>query len=230
MRHDFGYFEEDQLTPVGDLGLWKRILGYVGPFWKRVAGAVALALVITGTSLALPYLIGIGIDRYVVNETLSLSERFAGLNRVALPFLLLVLLNFLANFFQVVLLEWTGQNIMHRLRQELFAHLLRLDLAFFQRNPVGKLVTRLTNDIQNMHQMFTSVIVTLFNDLIRVVGILALLFWLNWRLTLILCLLLPLIIGNTYWFSRLARTIFRTIRTSLARLNSYIQELSLIHI
>ncbi len=224
MRHDFGYSEDDKLVPLSDIGLWQRIAGYVRPFWPGVAAALLLSLLITGSGLALPYLVGIGIDRYIVNQELALDARFAGLGRVALPFLGLVILNFVANFLQVTLLEWTGQNIMHRLRQELFSHLLRLDLPFFQNNPVGRLVTRLTNDIQNMNEMFTSVIVTLFNDLIRLAGILALLFWMNWRLALLICLLVPVIFGNIFWFSRLARKAFRAIRTSLARLNSYLQE------
>jgi len=144
--------------------------------------------------------------------------------RLAGIFLALLGLEFVANFLQVVLLEWTGQRVMHRMRQQLFTHMLDLNLSFYNRNPVGKLVTRLTNDIQNMHEMFTSVIVTLFNDLIRLTGILAILFWMNWQLALGMCLLVPAILGNTLWFSRLARDAFRRIRTGLARINSFLQE------
>ncbi len=224
MRHDYGYFEEDHLVSVGELSLWRRILGYVRPHATPVAGAVFLSLVITATGLVLPYLVSIAIDRYIVNQDLGIDLRIHGLGRVALFFFGFIVLEFFANLFQVVLLEWTGQHVMHRLRQDLFRHLLDLDLPFFHRNPVGKLVTRVTNDIQNMHEMFTSVIVTLFNDLVRVVGILAILFWMNWRMALILCLLVPVIAANTIWFGRLARNVFREIRTSLARLNSYLQE------
>jgi ATP-binding cassette subfamily B protein len=143
---------------------------------------------------------------------------------LALIFLTLVVLEFLAAFLQVVVLEWTGQNIMHRMRQDLFSHMLSLETAFFNRNPVGKLVTRLTNDIQNMHEMFTSVVVTLFNDLVRIIGILLLLFLMNWRLALLMVLLVPVIIFNTMLFSRLARLAFRDIRTQLARINAFLQE------
>jgi ATP-binding cassette subfamily B protein len=136
----------------------------------------------------------------------------------------LIVAGFLANFFQVTLLEWTGQNIMHRMRQHLFGHILDLDVGFFNKNPIGKLVTRLTNDIQNMHDMFTSVIVTLFNDSIRLIGILTVLFWMNRRLALVVSLLIPIIAVNTYWFSRLARDASRRIRTQLAKINSYLQE------
>jgi len=224
MHHGYGYFEEDHLTPVGELGLWRRILGYARPFWRHIAAAVVLSFVISGATLTLPYLVSIGVDRYITNLDLSMDERLAGLAWISLPFIGLMVFGFLANFLQVVLLEWTGQHIMHQLRQHLFGHVIDLDLSFFNKNPVGKLVTRLTNDIQNMHEMFTSVIVTLFNDLIRMTGILVILILLNWRLALLMMLLIPLIAGTTVWFSRLARDAFRAIRTSLARLNSFLQE------
>jgi ATP-binding cassette subfamily B protein len=102
--------------------------------------------------------------------------------------------------------------------------MLGLDLAFFNENPSGKLVTRLTNDVQNMHEMFTSVIVTLFNDALRILGILILLYWLNWQLALLMSLLLPVILAATLWFSKQARNAFREIRTNLAKINAYLQE------
>jgi ATP-binding cassette subfamily B protein len=224
MRDDYGYFEEDHLGQVAEVGLWRRILGYVKSYWVQVCGAVLLSLLITAASLALPYIIRISIDNYIVSRELISAERLHGLTRMATFFVVLIGLEFLANFLQVILLEWTGQQIMHRLRQQLFGHLLDLDLAFFNKNPVGRLVTRLTNDIQNMHEMFTSVIVTIFNDMIRLAGILVVLYWMNWRLALVMCLLIPVMFGNTLWFSKLARDAFRAIRTHLARINSYLQE------
>ncbi|OGQ94295.1 MAG: ABC transporter ATP-binding protein [Deltaproteobacteria bacterium RIFOXYD12_FULL_57_12] len=224
MRHDYGYFEEEHLAAVGDIGLWQRIAGYVRPYWRGVALAILLSLVITAASLMIPYLVGVGVDRYIVNQDLQLEDRLAGLARIAWPFAGLICLGFLANLLQVILLEWCGQNIMHQLRQGLFSHLLDLHLAFFHKNPVGKLVTRVTNDIQNMYEMFTSVIVTLFNDLISLVGILVVLYWMNWRLALLITLLIPVIVVSTTWFSRMIRDAFRAIRTSLAWLNGFIQE------
>jgi len=224
MRHDFGYFEEDQLGQVGDMGLWRRILRLIDRQWKWVAAAILLALVAVAAGLALPHLMRIAVDRYIVDQTLPATARLAGLGRLTLFFLLLSLLAFAANFLESVALEWSGQHTMHRLRQRLFRHLLDLDLDFFNAHPGGKLVTRLTNDIQNMHEMFTSVIVTLFNDSLRLAGILAILFWMNWRLALCLALLLPLILTNVLWFSRLARDISRLIRTQLARINAFLQE------
>jgi len=224
MRYGFGYFEEDHLVQGGEFHLWQRISGYLAPQWQGVAVAVLLSFVITATSLTIPYLIRIAVDSYIVNQDLEQQARLSGLSGLALSFIGLIVAGFLANFFQVTILEWTGQNIMHRMRQQLFSHMLGLHLAFFNKNPIGKLVTRLTNDIQNMHEMFTSVIVTLFNDCIRIVGILALLFWMNYRLALVVCLLIPVIAINTYWFSNLAREAFRQVRTQLAKINAYLQE------
>ena len=224
MRRGFGYFEEEKLHKVGDLGLWHRIFALIGNQWPWVIIAGVLAMLAVGTGLALPHLMKTAVDSYIVNPALPPGERIDGLARLALIFLSLSLLAFAASFLQYLALEWAGQNSMHRLRQQLFRRLLHLDLPFFNDNPGGKLVTRLTNDIQNMHEMLSSVIVTLFNDTLQLLGILGVLFFMNWRLAMILAILLPLIITNIYWFSRLARNISRLIRTRLARLNSYLQE------
>jgi ATP-binding cassette subfamily B protein len=224
MHYGYGYFEEERLKKSTDFHLWRRITGYIAPFWLAILGAILLSLAITGCSLALPYLVRLAVDRFITDPELAAPDRLAGVAQLSGVFLLLVLAGFLANFLQVVVLEWTGQRIMHTMRQDLFRHLLSLANAFFNRNPVGKLVTRLTNDIQNMHEMFTSVIVTLFNDLIRLVGIMVILLLMNWRLALMMLVLVPVIIVNTMIFSRLARLAFRDIRTQLARLNSFLQE------
>ncbi|MDP3694571.1 MAG: ABC transporter ATP-binding protein, partial [Desulfocapsaceae bacterium] len=224
MDHGFGYFEEDKLKKASDLRLWQRIARYVLPYWKSVLLAIVLSLAITGCSLALPYLMRLAVDGFITNLKPALGERLSGVAGLAGSFLLLMVAGFVANFLQVVVLEWAGQRIMHALRQDLFRHLIGLANPFFNRNPVGKLVTRLTNDIQNMYEMFTSVIVTLFNDLARLVGILVILLLMNWRLALMMLVLVPLILFNTVLFSRLARLAFRDIRTQLARLNSFLQE------
>lgn len=224
MRDNYGYFEEDQLGKFGDLNLWRRIIFLGRPYWLGALLAVLLSLVVVGCGLSLPYLIRLAVDDFILNSGATVDVRLKGLKVLALVFCGLMAVEFFANFVQVLILEWTGQKIMHRMRQMMFVHLLRLDLKFFHRNPAGRLVTRLTNDIQNMHEMFTSVIVTLFNDGVKLLGILGILFWMNWRLALGICLLLPLMVGNTLWFSRLARDAFRQIRTHLARINSFLQE------
>lgn len=224
MHYGYGYFEEAQLGRVRDLKLWKRLLEILRPFWKPILGAALLSLGISAAGLAIPYVVRLGVDRYITQDALPLAARVEGLRHLAWVFVGLMAAGFVGNFFQVVLLEWAGQQVMHGLRQRLFHHVVHLDVAFFNQHPVGKLVTRLTNDIQNMHEAMTSVVVTVFNDFLQLFGILAILFWMDWRLTAWLCTVIPVVIGVTLWFSRLARESFRDLRTRLARLNAFLQE------
>lgn len=224
MEHNFGFFEEDSLGEIQDRRLWRRIFTYVRPHAKGMIAAIILALTVIATGLALPHLTQVAIDRYIMDSSISRAVRLAGLQQMATIFLVMVFVGFLASFLQTTVLEWTSQNIMHRLRQHLFSHLLKQDLVFFNKTPTGKLVTRLSNDIQNMNEMFTSVIVTLFNDGVQFVAILVILMTVNWRLALMMLALVPLIVLNLVVFSRLAREAFRAIRTQLAMINSYLQE------
>src|SRR5208337_4679296 len=169
-------------------------------------------------------LVQLAIDKYILNNSLPLDARLNGVTRIALLFLAVIVVGFVANFFQVIALEWAGQRMMHSLRQGLFNHVIGLNLSFFSANRVGRLVTRHTNDIQNMYEMFTSVIITLFNEGIRLVGILLVLFWMDWRLSLLLALSFPPMILITLTFGRLSRQAFRKIRSHLAGINAFLQE------
>jgi len=224
MQHTHEYTEDDHFGQIGDMRLWKRLLGFIVLEWRWVAVAVGLSFIITVTSLTLPRLVQLGMDRYIVNASLAAEERISGVSFLGVIFLGIILVGFVANFFQVLVLEWAGQRIMHAIRQQLFTHILKLNLSFFNIHPVGRLVTRLTNDIQNMYEMFTSVIITLFNEGVRLVGILAILLWMNWRLALILSITFPLMTVVTFWFGRLSRESFRLIRGHLAAINGFIQE------
>jgi ATP-binding cassette, subfamily B, multidrug efflux pump len=221
---NFGYFEEGYTSSLSDKGLWLRILDYLNPFLLPFFGAVLLSLFVTASALGLPWLMQQGIDLYVTDSSQSFDLRMAGLARIITAYGGLIFLGFITAFLQVLVLEWIGQSIMQRLRQDLFSHLLHVGMPFFSRQPVGRLVTRLTNDVQNMHEMFTSIMVTLFNDLLRMVCILGLLVYMNLRLGLILCLFVPLAAVVTILFSKLARIQFRSIRKQLAKLNAFIQE------
>jgi ATP-binding cassette, subfamily B, multidrug efflux pump len=221
---NFGYFEEGYSPSLSDKGLWRRILGYLKPFLLPFFSAVLLSLLVTASALGLPWLMQQGIDLYITDPSKSIDLRMAGLGKIALAYGGLICLGFVTAFLQVLILEWIGQSIMHRLRQDLFSHLLRVSMTFFNKQPVGRLVTRLTNDVQNMHEMFTSIMVTLFNALLRMTCILGLLVYMNLRLGLILCLFVPLATVVTILFSRLARKQFRAIRKQLSRLNAFIQE------
>lgn len=221
---NFGYFEEGHSATIPERTLWLRSMKLLQPFRLPFFGAVLLSLLVTGSGLALPWLMQQGIDLYITDSSNPFDLRMAGLGRIVLWYGSFICLNFIAAFIQVLLLEWIGQSVMHNLRQKLFSHLLFLNLAFFTKQPVGRLVTRITNDIQNMHEMFTSIMVTLFNDLLKMSCIIVLLIVLNPKLGSLLCFFVPLAGMVTYFFSKLARNHFRSIRKQLAKLNSFIQE------
>ncbi len=221
---NFGYFEEGHRSTISERTLWLRSITLLKPFRIPFFGAVLLSFLVTGTGLALPWLMQQGIDLHITDTSKSFDLRMFGLGHIALWYGICILFNFIAAFTQVLLLEWIGQSVMHNLRQKLFSHLLSLDLAFFTKQPVGRLVTRITNDIQNMHEMFTSIMVTLFNDLLKMGCIIILLISLNPKLGSLLCIFVPLAAMVTYFFSKFARNHFRSIRRQLAKLNSFIQE------
>ncbi|MGO9532892.1 MAG: ABC transporter ATP-binding protein [Syntrophobacteraceae bacterium] len=224
MNQDQEAFDEEQKLYLGDFKLWGRLFESIVPQWKWVLVAVGLAFIITASSLIWPRLVQLSMDKYILNNSLPVDVRVDGVARIAAVFLGVIIVGFVANFFQVIALEWTGQRIMHSLRQRLFSHVIRLNLSFFSAHRVGRLVTRHTNDIQNMYEMFTSVIITLFNEGIKLVGILAILFWMDWRLSFLLALTFPLMIIITLTFGSLSRKAFRRIRAHLAGINAFLQE------
>jgi len=147
-----------------------------------------------------------------------------GVLHLALLVVFILALHFGLNFVQVYAMEMAGQKMMHDLRMKVFSHLQNLPISFFDRNPVGRLVTRLTNDIQNVHEMFTSVLINLFRDVVLLVGIVIILLHLHREMALISFLVVPLIFITTLFFSRLARDAFREIRFKIAQMNSFLQE------
>jgi ATP-binding cassette subfamily B protein len=152
------------------------------------------------------------------------AHDLAGLGRLALLFLGLVAVNFILNFFQKLVMEYAGHTMMHDLRVRLFAHLEGLSLSFYNRNPVARLVTRMTNDVQNMHEFFTSVISLLFKDLFLLAGILVVLFTLHWQLALVSAVVLPVVVGTALGFSGRIREVFRAQRVKVAEINTRFAE------
>jgi ATP-binding cassette subfamily B protein len=149
---------------------------------------------------------------------------FSGLGTMAVIFLVIIFLNFILNFVQKMIMEYSGHMIMHDLRMKLFTHIQNLAIEFFTRNPVGRLVTRVTNDVQNMHELFTSVISLVFKDCFLLVGIAALLLVLNWKLALVSFTVLPIVVYASAKFSVKARDVFRTLRIQIAEINTRFAE------
>jgi ATP-binding cassette subfamily B multidrug efflux pump len=148
----------------------------------------------------------------------------AGITVISAVFMALVIINFMFSFVQKMIMEYTGLMIMHDLRMKLFVHIQNLAIAFFTRNPVGRLVTRTTNDIQNMHELFTSVISMIFKDLFLLCGIAVVMLVINWKLALVSFIVLPLVLYASINFSRRARDIFRELRVKVAQINTRFSE------
>jgi len=149
---------------------------------------------------------------------------FDGLGKMAVIFLAIVFLNFILNFTQKMIMEYSGHMIMHDLRMKLFIHVQNLAIEFFTRNPVGRLVTRMTNDVQNMHELFTSIISLVFKDCFLLVGIASVMLVLNWKLALVSFTVLPMVIYASAKFSVKARDVFRTLRIKIAEINTRFAE------
>jgi ATP-binding cassette subfamily B protein len=201
-----------------DWRLLRRLLGYLRPHLAAVAAAFALIVALAGIDLVGPYLTKIAIDRHIARGDA------AGLTRVALLFLLTLVAAFVVRFLQTYIMQVTGQRIMQDMRREIFRHLQRLHVAYFDKNPVGRLMTRVTTDVDAVNELFTSGVVTVFGDLFTLVGIMAVMLALDWRLALVTFAVIPLFFLLTDWFRRGARESFRETRKWVARINAFLQE------
>jgi ATP-binding cassette subfamily B protein len=226
MPIDGAYDPERPLARGYDTRLLQRLWPYLRPHLRRLAGAVVLVLLITALEVALPYVTKMAIDGYIVPRSgdLPVPARLAGIARLTGVFLVLAAASFAANFFQVQAMEAIGQRVMHALRIDLMAHVLRLPVGFFDRQPVGRLVTRATNDTQNLHELFTSVVAFVFKDLFLMAGIATILLALDARLALLSFSILPLVMAAAWYFARRSRTLFRQLTLRLAEINTRLSE------
>jgi len=210
--------EEDVVGKAYDSRLMRRLLRYLRP--HRGHALLALVAIISGSvlQLAQPYLMKVAIDRYIPARDL------AGMNLVAIAYLAIIIASFCLDFSQTWLLQNTGQRIMFDMRAEIYAHLQRLDLRYYDRNPVGRLMTRVTTDVDAINDMFTSGVVSIFGDVFTLAGIMIVMLTMNWRLALVAFAVLPLIVVVTQWFRRNVRESYRTVRQLIARINAFLQE------
>ena len=213
------HFQEDEiLGKAYDARLMRRLLGYVRPYIGLVALSVVLLLLSSSASLTGPYLVRIGIDRYIT------PGRLRGLGSLTAIYLVILAAGFIFRYLQSYLMQLVGQRAMYDLRMALFAHLQRLSVRFYTHTPVGRLITRITNDIDALNEMITQGVVGIFGDLIMLVGILGVMLWMEWRLALITFTVMPLILYVTALFRVRSREIYRAVRTRLARINAYLNE------
>jgi ATP-binding cassette subfamily B protein len=183
-----------------------------------VLAAVVLLLLTSAAGLAGPYLVRVAIDEHIA------PGRLAGLGWVVAAYVGALVAGFVLRYAQSYVMAWVGQRAMHDLREELFAHLQRLSVGFFTRQPVGRLVTRVTNDIDALNELITQGVVAVFGDLVTLVGIVAILLYLDWRLALATLAVLPCIVAATLRFRVRARESYRQVRLRLARINAFLNE------
>jgi ATP-binding cassette subfamily B multidrug efflux pump len=210
--------DEEVLGKAYDGRLMRRLLTYLVPYWHQVAVAFVAILAGTVTGLAQPYLIKIAIDQHIATGQLD------GLNRLALVYFVVLVVAFAAEYVQTWTLQLVGQRIMFDLRVEIYRHLQRLDLKYYDHNPVGRLMTRVTSDVDVLNDLFTSGVVTVFGDLFSLIGIMGVMLWMDWRLALVAFSVLPLIVLITLWFRRHVRDSYRVVRGLIARINAFLQE------
>jgi ATP-binding cassette subfamily B protein len=210
--------DDEILGKAYDAALMRRLIGYLRPYWTQVTVAFVAITVGAGMALAQPYLMKLAIDRHIATRQLE------GLPGLAATYVAVLVLAFAAEYTQTWTMQLTGQRIMFDLRMGIYRHLQRLDVRYYDHNPVGRLMTRVTTDVDVLNDLFTSGVVTIFGDVFTLLGIMGVMLWMNWRLALVAFAVLPLIGLVTQWFRRNVRESYRVVRGWIARINAFLQE------
>ncbi len=209
-------------------GVFRRLMGYMKPEKGALMVALVLVLVVTVSDLIRPILVGRAMDAITVGGAFSVIVRYSAIYLVCLIF------GTVCNAAQMWILQKLGQNIIFRIRQELFDHIHHLSLRFFDVTPVGRIVTRVTNDVETLNELFSSILVTMVKNAVLILGYAGVMLYLQWKLALVSFLLLPLVVYLTGLFTRLYRTTHRITRTKVSAMNTYLSEnlsaMKLIHI
>ena len=233
--------QEDEGAKAFDPHLTRRLLRYLRPYRLRAGASVALVILSSLMEIAGPAITAIAIDLFVRpngSSPVGVSARvgawleaqgmtfdpMTGINVAAGLYLLTLVAGFGILYTQMVLMNQMGQYIMYDLRKQIFGHLQRLSVQFFDRNPVGRLMTRVTTDVDALNELFTAGFVAIFGDIFVLVGIVGVLFWMNWKLALVLFSITPFIILVSIWFRKGARITYRQVRARIAAINAFLQE------
>jgi len=212
------FHEEAALGVIYDHRLARKLLRYLYPYRYFVVVSVVLLAAVSLLRLVGPYLVKVAIDDHI------LKSDFSGLQGDVFLFVLVLVAQFAVGYAQTYLTNWTGQQIMADLRRQIFRHVQELDVSFFDRTPVGRIITRMTNDVDVLNELFTSGVVNIVGDLVSLLGIVGIMVWLDWRLALVTFAVIPLLFAATIIFKRKVRGTYRRVRTALARINAFLQE------
>ncbi len=229
--------EDDVIGKAYDGRLMRRLLTYLRPYRLQVAISLIAILFKAGSDILGPYLTKVAVDLYMTPDITaraashhSLLARhlsrnaFNGITEIAGIYLGSLVFSYFLEFVQTYLMQWTGQKVMYDLRSQIFRHIQRMHVAFFDRNPTGRLVTRVTSDVDALNEMFTSGVVSIFEDVLVLAGIVFVMLRMNWWLALLAFSVLPFILLGTQIFRKYVRESYRRIRTAIARINSHLQE------
>jgi len=215
------YVDEEISRKPYDPKIMRRLLNYMKPYWAPIMLCIALLFLMTVGNIVTPYLMKLAIDNYIYNIS---AESIRGIARISVIYLAITVATAIMNYIQTYVLQYTGQRIIYGMREEIFSHIENMPLGFFDKNPVGRLVTRVTNDTDTINEMYTSVIVNLFRDVFMLVGIALAMLWLNYKLALVAIAFLPIVVLLTVFYRKQATEAYRLVRVRLARINAFLSE------
>src|SRR5690242_14363832 len=225
--------EEEILGKAYDSRLMRRLLTYLRPYKWQVGLVLTGILFKAAADVLQPFLVKIAVDRYLaptreaahswLGSRLS-NNALTGIGEVAGLYVASLVFSFLLEYMETYYMQWTGQMVMFDLRSQIFRHLQHMHIGFFDKNPVGRLVTRVTTDVDALNEMFTAGVVSIFEDVFVLAGILAIMLGMDWKLALITFAVLPLIFWATMIFRKKVRDSYRRIRVAIARINAHLQE------
>lgn len=211
----------------------RRLLGYMRPYRATIGVSLLFLLANSVVQVLGPLITKMVVDRYLVptgkvfhapfDQFLS-ADPWTGIAQLSVVYLVSILVGFVCDFGQTYLMQWTGQRAMFDLRRQLMTHLQRLDISYYDRNPVGRLITRVTTDVDVLNELFASGLVTIIGDLLVLGFVILAMFRLSPGMTLLLLAVMPAVIGVTMMFRRAVSLSYRRIRIAIARINSYLQE------
>jgi ATP-binding cassette subfamily B protein len=212
------YHEEKAIEKSYDFQTTKRLFSYLKPYWKMMSMALILT-VLTNVLISLqPYFTKIAIDDFIVPKVTD------GIWLFAFAYFALFLFRFIFSYIQEILLNIVGQKIMFDLRSQIYAKLQNLQVSYYDKNPVGRIITRLTSDVDALNELFTSGVIEGLGDMVVIIAIIGFMFWLDWKLAIVSLIVVPLLFLATNWFRKRARVGFDKVRTRMAKINAFLQE------
>ncbi|HUF03488.1 MAG TPA: ABC transporter ATP-binding protein [Aridibacter sp.] len=212
------FHEEAAIVKSYDWSTSKRLFGYLRPYWRMMILALVLTLLTNILITLQPYFTKVAVDDFIV------PKRTEDIWLFAFAFFGLFLFRFIFSYLQEIILNVIGQRVMFDLRTQIFTKLQRLQVSYYDRHPVGRIITRLTSDVDSLNELFTSGVIEGLGDLVVIVAIIGAMLWLDWQLALVSLVTVPLLFVATNWFRKRARVGFDKVRTRMARLNAFLQE------